>query len=398
VLSRLAFGKSAGRLALLLCAQSAHVVGWRRFCRTLRGARPCRPCARRRGRRGLEEGALRRRDRGAVARHTEARLRDEGGIEREGRAHPALGAGPCARIDTAGTRALPRCGAGAAGVCVHLVLYAGRPRVRWRRRAGHRRLRAGCPPTRCSSWPAVPKTAAAKEAEQNLRARVTAAGMDARTVWLGETSRILDLLAAADVVALPSTNSTRRWTIPLVLLEAMASERSVIVANRTPAAELADGGGCPRGGTRCATPYAAGARGPVPRRPAKACGKRARAHVISPNTTPSAWRRRYEALYDASPIRRGIVPCTGEHRDRTRRAKPRLLRRLRGWYERTAAAATTASSTISRCRSSSPWPGARGPRGRVRHGAHLGAPRRWRTKPWASISRPACWRRPRSAA
>ncbi len=56
----------------------------------------------------------------------------------------------------------------------------------------------------------------------------------------GETRAIHALLAAADVVALPSTDLYAKMDHPLVLLEAMSLARPVVVARDTPAAELAD--------------------------------------------------------------------------------------------------------------------------------------------------------------
>jgi len=87
------------------------------------------------------------------------------------------------------------------------------------------------------------KTPAAKALERALAERSHALGTHERVRFLGETSRILALLAAADVVALPSSVAYAKMDYPLVLLEAMALERPVVVAEQTPAAELAEGGG-----------------------------------------------------------------------------------------------------------------------------------------------------------
>ena len=88
-----------------------------------------------------------------------------------------------------------------------------------------------------------PKTADAERAEVELRERARAHGITDRVTWIGETPRIHDLIAAADVVALPSTDSYAKMDLPLVLLEAMWLARPVVVASGAPAAELADGGG-----------------------------------------------------------------------------------------------------------------------------------------------------------
>ncbi len=88
-----------------------------------------------------------------------------------------------------------------------------------------------------------PKTADAERAEVELRERARAHGITDRVTWIGETPRIHDLIAAADVVALPSTDLYAKMDLPLVLLEAMWLARPVVVASGAPAAELADGGG-----------------------------------------------------------------------------------------------------------------------------------------------------------
>lgn len=84
------------------------------------------------------------------------------------------------------------------------------------------------------------KTPKAAEAEVALRAHVERAGLSARTTFVGETRRIHDLLACADIVALPSDTLYAKMDYPLVLLEAMALGRPVIVGARTPAVELAE--------------------------------------------------------------------------------------------------------------------------------------------------------------
>lgn len=84
------------------------------------------------------------------------------------------------------------------------------------------------------------KTAGARDAELRLRERVRAAGLEARTRWVGETRAIHALLAAADVVVLPSTDLYAKMDHPLVLLEAMSLARPVVVARGTPAEELAE--------------------------------------------------------------------------------------------------------------------------------------------------------------
>jgi hypothetical protein len=88
-----------------------------------------------------------------------------------------------------------------------------------------------------------PKTPAARAKEAALRERARELATHARVHFVGETPEILTLVAAADVVALPSTVAYAKMDYPLVLLEAMALERPVLVAAGTPAAELAENGG-----------------------------------------------------------------------------------------------------------------------------------------------------------
>jgi glycosyltransferase involved in cell wall biosynthesis len=76
-----------------------------------------------------------------------------------------------------------------------------------------------------------------------LIARASELGLASRVRFVGETARIHDLLACADVVALPSVDLYAKMDYPLVLLEAMSLARSVVVARGSAAEELsADGG------------------------------------------------------------------------------------------------------------------------------------------------------------
>ncbi len=87
------------------------------------------------------------------------------------------------------------------------------------------------------------KTPRAKEEEQRVRSVAERLGIARTTYWLGETPRILDLLGACDVVLLPSETLYAKMDLPLVLLEAMALARPVVVVTGVPSAELADDGG-----------------------------------------------------------------------------------------------------------------------------------------------------------
>jgi glycosyltransferase involved in cell wall biosynthesis len=85
------------------------------------------------------------------------------------------------------------------------------------------------------------KTLSARVAERTFRARCASLGLSQRVQFVGETARIHDLLACADVVALPSVDLYAKMDYPLVLLEAMSLARSVIVARGSAAEELCQG-------------------------------------------------------------------------------------------------------------------------------------------------------------
>jgi glycosyltransferase involved in cell wall biosynthesis len=87
------------------------------------------------------------------------------------------------------------------------------------------------------------KTPSARAAADRLFTRVVDLGLIARVRFIGDTPRIHDLLACADVVALPSVDLYAKMDYPLVLLEAMSLARSVIVAEGSAAAELSHTGG-----------------------------------------------------------------------------------------------------------------------------------------------------------
>jgi phosphatidylinositol alpha-1,6-mannosyltransferase len=141
------------------------------------------------------------------------------------------------------------------------------------------------------------KTPAAREAESSLRARVRRLGLDERVIWLGDTPIILDVLAAADVVLLPSTDFFAKMDLPLVLLEAMALERAVLVVEGTPAAELAEGGAAlvtPARPDAIATAVRALLDDTAARRQ---LGARARGAALD-RYAPATMAAAYEALYD----------------------------------------------------------------------------------------------------
>jgi len=142
------------------------------------------------------------------------------------------------------------------------------------------------------------KTPAARAVESALRARTRELGTAERTTFLGETPRILELLAAVDVVTLPSEVAYAKMDYPLVLLEAMALARPVVIAEGTPAAELAEDGAA-----LTVAPDAAVLASTLAHLAAEPA-ERARLGEIARNRALSAYGRErmaeaYELLYDA---------------------------------------------------------------------------------------------------
>jgi glycosyltransferase involved in cell wall biosynthesis len=142
------------------------------------------------------------------------------------------------------------------------------------------------------------KTERARAIELELRARAEALGLADRVTFAGETRQIYELLAAADVVTIPSEVAYAKMDYPLVLLEAMMLERPVIVCSGTPAAELAAGGGAlavapdvgALGAELARLLADAGAR--------RALGERARAVALTEHDQ-GAMARSYERVYDS---------------------------------------------------------------------------------------------------
>jgi glycosyltransferase involved in cell wall biosynthesis len=87
------------------------------------------------------------------------------------------------------------------------------------------------------------KTPAARARAAVLQQRAERGGVAARVLWFGETPFIHDLLAVADLVTLPADTLYAKMDVPLVLVEAMALGRAVLVGMGTPAEELANAGG-----------------------------------------------------------------------------------------------------------------------------------------------------------
>jgi len=87
------------------------------------------------------------------------------------------------------------------------------------------------------------KTAAAAQVARELQAEGEPLTRRGLLYWAGNTSHIHGLLAAAEVVCLPSRELYAKMDYPLVLLEAMALSIPVVVAAGGAAAELAESGG-----------------------------------------------------------------------------------------------------------------------------------------------------------
>jgi phosphatidylinositol alpha-1,6-mannosyltransferase len=87
------------------------------------------------------------------------------------------------------------------------------------------------------------KTSRARERERALRERARELGIAAAVRFLGETPFIHALLAVADLVTLPTDTLYAKMDMPLVLVEAMALGRCVLVGQGTAAEELASDDG-----------------------------------------------------------------------------------------------------------------------------------------------------------
>jgi glycosyltransferase involved in cell wall biosynthesis len=141
------------------------------------------------------------------------------------------------------------------------------------------------------------KTAAAHNCEARLRELGRSLGIADRMIWSGETPRIHDLLACADLIALPAENLYAKMDLPLVLIEAMLLARPVILAQDTPAAELAEGDAAVAVAAEVGATAAAIGRLLGDGAERAALGQRARAAALAryqPDNVASA----YEALYD----------------------------------------------------------------------------------------------------
>lgn len=141
------------------------------------------------------------------------------------------------------------------------------------------------------------KTPRAQARARELRERAAQLGVAERVRFMGETPRIHDLLACADLVTMPTETLYAKMDLPLVLLEAMTLERCVLVGAGTPAEELAAEGGALKVATQRE------AVSDVTRRLLEDSAKRtelgAKARqVVAQHYAPERMAESYEALYD----------------------------------------------------------------------------------------------------
>jgi len=141
------------------------------------------------------------------------------------------------------------------------------------------------------------KTRQADEALCRLQARTNQWGIDPQVVWLGETPRIHELLAASDFVVMVNPAAYAKMDYPLVALESMCLARPVLVAKGTPSAELADGGGAIAVETSGEALAEAIERLSGDRAAIDALGRKARALVAS-KFSPQVVAASYEVLYE----------------------------------------------------------------------------------------------------
>lgn len=141
------------------------------------------------------------------------------------------------------------------------------------------------------------KTPRARERADALRAEAAALGIASRVSWFGETPFIHELLAVADLVTLPADTLYAKMDLPLVVMEAMALGRAVIVGRGTSAEELAEGGGALAVATEreAVSEATAGLLSDAARR--AALGATARAFVLR-EYDARRMTEAYEVLYD----------------------------------------------------------------------------------------------------
>lgn len=88
-----------------------------------------------------------------------------------------------------------------------------------------------------------PKTADAAAGEAEARQKVADAGLTESFEFLGEVKDVGELLRSCTIAVLPIDSTWRKMDIPLVLLEAMALGKPVVVTDQPPLSEILAGGG-----------------------------------------------------------------------------------------------------------------------------------------------------------
>jgi glycosyltransferase involved in cell wall biosynthesis len=141
------------------------------------------------------------------------------------------------------------------------------------------------------------KTPRARERERALRERAQALGIADAVRFIGETPFIHRLLAVADLVTLPTDTLYAKMDMPLVLVEAMALGRCVLVGKGTPAEELAADDGAVSVATERAAVSALTRALLEDRTRRDQLGERARLVALR-DYDASHMAAQYEALYD----------------------------------------------------------------------------------------------------
>lgn len=141
------------------------------------------------------------------------------------------------------------------------------------------------------------KTPRAQERARQLRERAAQLGIAERVRFMGETPRIHDLLASADLVTMPTETLYAKMDLPLVLLEAMALARCVLVGAGTPAQELAAEGGAVKVETERAAVSEATRQLLEDSARRAQLGARAQ-EVVAREYAPEQMAAKYESLYD----------------------------------------------------------------------------------------------------
>jgi phosphatidylinositol alpha-1,6-mannosyltransferase len=141
------------------------------------------------------------------------------------------------------------------------------------------------------------KTPSARSRQAALAAEVEAQGHARTVTWLGETARIHELLALADLVTLPTDTLYAKMDLPLVLVEAMSLGRAVLVGEGTPAVELGEGDAARAVATNAEAVTAATRELLQDHELRRALGARARAAALE-RYSAERMAREYEKLYD----------------------------------------------------------------------------------------------------